>query len=430
VNGLHENPSSTDVAIIGAGPNGLALAANLRQQGVEHRIFGSPMRMWREMPVGMSLKSLGFATTIPVPGGPTFPEYCRAHGSEDYEPIEFQTFAEYGLEIQRDFVPYVEDTLVNQLEQTPSGFRLTLQTGERVHARRVVVAVGMGYFPRVAEPLDRLPEDRICHTSGHMDFDSYAGKDVIVVGGGSSATETAVLLHEHGAHVRMVARSNVVFVGRGPREWERSLIDRIKLPISTLGHSRENWVLQHFPYLMHYLPAQRRLRFTRAHLGPFSLWWLVERATGKFPIHKYTSLVDATFANGRVQVRVDERGFGEHVFEADYVIAGTGYSMEVDRIPFLSTQLLRNIRRWDKMPRLSRHFESSVSGLFFIGPIAAESFGPLVRFIAGTEFTVSVVAKHLVRGKGLLSGLRGRRSGSNVPSFGVRPGEAMAAAER
>jgi len=292
------------------------------------------------------------------------------------------------------------------------------------------MAVGMGYFPRVAEPLDRLPHDRVRHTWGHIDFDAYAGKDVIVVGGGSSAMETAVLLHEHGARVRMVARSEVPFVGRGPREWERSLIDRIKLPISTLGHSRENWVLQHFPYLMHFLPAERRLRFTRTHLGPFSLWWLVDRATDKFPIHKFTSLVDATVADGGVQLRVNERGVGEQVFDADYVIAGTGYAMEVARIPFLSAELQRRIRRWDKMPRLSRHFESSVPGLFFIGPIAAESFGPLVRFIAGTEFTISVVGKHLARRKSWLGGLFNKPVVSLVPSFGVRPNEAMAAAER
>ncbi len=388
------------------------------------------MSMWREMPVGMNLKSLGFATTIPVPGGPTFPEYCRAHGSEDYEPIEFQTFAEYGLEIQRQFVPYVEDTRVTHVEQTPSGFRLTLQTGEQVEARRVVLAVGMGYFPRIAEPLDRLPEDRVRHTWGHIDFDAYAGKDVIVVGGGSSAAETAVLLHEHGARVRVIARSDVPFVGRGPREWERSLIDRIKLPISTLGHSRENWVLEHFPYLMHYLPAQRRLRFTRNHLGPFSLWWLVDRWTDKFPVHKYTSLQDVTFANDRVQMRVNQRGVGEQTFEADYVIAATGYSMELARIPFLSPELSRRIRRWDKMPRLSHYFESSVPGLFFIGPIAAESFGPLVRFVAGTQFSVSVVAKHLARHKRRFARQVTQPVANTAPTFGVRPNDVMVAAER
>lgn len=36
-----------DVAIIGAGPYGLSLAAHLKSHNVEHRIFGAPMRTWR-----------------------------------------------------------------------------------------------------------------------------------------------------------------------------------------------------------------------------------------------------------------------------------------------------------------------------------------------------------------------------------------------
>src|SRR5437868_1202098 len=108
--------SSVDVAIIGAGPNGLGLAAHLRSRGVQHRIFGSPMQTWRDMPHNMNLKSLGFATSIPTPDGQTFPEYCRSHGLEDYEPIEFQTFAEYGMAIQRQFVPHLEETKVTDLK--------------------------------------------------------------------------------------------------------------------------------------------------------------------------------------------------------------------------------------------------------------------------------------------------------------------------
>src|SRR5882762_7823229 len=105
-----------DVAIVGAGPNGLGLATYLRRYGVAHRIFGSPMQTWRDMPAGMNLKSLGFATSIPTPDGQsTFPQYCQVNGLEDYEPIEFSTFADYGLELQRTLVPEVEDVKVVHL---------------------------------------------------------------------------------------------------------------------------------------------------------------------------------------------------------------------------------------------------------------------------------------------------------------------------
>src|SRR6266851_8328468 len=129
------HPSSIEVAIIGAGPNGLGLATHLRKRGIEHRIFGSAMQTWRDMPGNMNLKSLGFATSISTPDGTrTFPEYCRANGLEDYEPIEFATFARYGMDFQRDIVPYLEDARGTGLKRTDGRFALTLENGERVHA--------------------------------------------------------------------------------------------------------------------------------------------------------------------------------------------------------------------------------------------------------------------------------------------------------
>ena len=59
--------STVDVAIVGAGPYGLSVAAHLRGAGVRFRQFGLPMKLWREnMPRGMFLKSQGFASTSPI----------------------------------------------------------------------------------------------------------------------------------------------------------------------------------------------------------------------------------------------------------------------------------------------------------------------------------------------------------------------------
>src|SRR5579864_6643991 len=213
------HPTTVEVAIIGAGPNGLGLATYLHQAGISHRIFGLPMKTWRDMPKNMYLKSLGFATTIPTPSGhPTFPEYCRANGLEDYEPIEFHTFADYGEEVARQMVPYVEATLVTDLRQIDAGFQLTLEGGETVRAKRVVVAVGQTYFPRIPEEFENLPSDRVSHTWGKKDFTSFADKDVVVIGGGSSALETAALLHEYNARVRVLVRNDVYWGGHGARE--------------------------------------------------------------------------------------------------------------------------------------------------------------------------------------------------------------------
>ena len=56
------------VAIIGAGPYGLALAAHLRGRGVEPAVFGRPMSFWEEhMPKGMLLRSPWRASHISDP---------------------------------------------------------------------------------------------------------------------------------------------------------------------------------------------------------------------------------------------------------------------------------------------------------------------------------------------------------------------------
>ena len=58
----------TRVAIVGAGPYGLSIAAHLRSYGVPFRIFGTPLDSWRRhMPVGMMLKSYGFASNLSAP---------------------------------------------------------------------------------------------------------------------------------------------------------------------------------------------------------------------------------------------------------------------------------------------------------------------------------------------------------------------------
>ena len=67
-----------DVAIVGAGPYGLSIAAHLRKTEVTYRIFGNPMQTWREqMPAGMLLKSDGFASSLYDPASAfTLRDYC------------------------------------------------------------------------------------------------------------------------------------------------------------------------------------------------------------------------------------------------------------------------------------------------------------------------------------------------------------------
>jgi hypothetical protein len=100
--------------------------------------------------------------------------------------------------------------------------------------------------------------------------------------------------------------------------------------------------------------------------------------------------VQATEKNGRAVVKFDDGSSRE----VEHVLLGTGYRVDVSRYPFLARELVDQVEAVNGYPVLGRGFESSVDGLHFLGAPAAHSFGPLMRFVAGTEYA----GRELVRG--------------------------------
>ena len=85
------------VAIIGAGPYGLACAAHLRHKGIEPRVFGEPMGFWRKhMPRQMLLRSRRCASHIADPSRSlTIDEYEKSTGTKLSEPIDIENYIDY-----------------------------------------------------------------------------------------------------------------------------------------------------------------------------------------------------------------------------------------------------------------------------------------------------------------------------------------------
>jgi thioredoxin reductase len=307
-----------------------------------------------------------------------------------------QSFATYGCEMQKRFVPELEQVLVRNVTKANRHFEVTLASGERFSARKVISCTGLSGLAQVPSVLRALGPDRMRHTFDISDYGEFRNKTVAVIGAGASAIEAGALVHEGGGSSEVFVRGqDVVFHGRAPRI--RPLWKRIKDPTTVLGASRSGWVLQHLPLLVYRLPRERRTRFVKGHLGPASPWWIQDRVLGKVPIHVGHELIEAGASGNRVQLRFRNGEDQLRTVDVDFVIAGTGYEVDVARLAYLDQEIIHRIRCIEQAPELNSQFESSVPGLHFLGPLAFMCFGPLFRFVCGAHVASQRLARHLSR---------------------------------
>jgi cation diffusion facilitator CzcD-associated flavoprotein CzcO len=388
-----------DIAIIGAGPYGLSLAAHLRDSGASMRIFGSPMRSWsHHMPQGMHLKSEGFASDLYDPDGKfTLKAYCaeRAIPYADIGlPVAIETFIAYGLEFQRRYVPQVENVAITSLTRSSGHFELTTAAGELIRARQVVVAAGIVNFAYLPPVLAELPGPLFSHSSQHSDLTGFKGRTVAVLGAGASALDVAALLVQGGAEVELIARRQALQFHDPPNE-PRPLLQRLKAPRSGLGTGWRSRMCTDIPLVFHALPESVRIKVVARHLGPAPCWFVRDAVAERVPMHLGVSLAGAHARGERACLVLRRDGQDDRQVEADHIIAATGYRPAVSRLSFIHESVQSQIRTAGEAPVLNRHFESSVSGLYFVGVAAANSFGPLLRFAYGANYAAQRVAARL-----------------------------------
>ena len=397
--------SDVDVAIIGAGPYGLSLAAHLSAAGLSYRHFGVPMRLWRgAMPEGMFLKSQGFASNLSDPQGThTLEAFCQAtrHPYQGYGlPVPLETFVSYGQWFQSELDLKVEEVLVSGLVQRADGFGLTLADGEQFVARRVVVAIGVEHFAYVPEPLSELPASACTHSSAHTDLAAFRGQEVVVAGAGQSALESAALLHENGATVQVLARRPVLAWNGKPLDPHRPLLRRLREPEAGLGSGWSTWFYSDHPDLFRRLPQHTRVYRARTALGPAGASWLRERVEGQFPVRTGRTVLWAKPRDGKVQLGISGPGTPDSELAVDHVIAATGYRIDLKRLTFLPDTMRSSLRTVGGSAAVGRDYQSSVSGLYFIGPSVAPSMGPVMRFVFGSKHAATTVGRHLAAGPG------------------------------
>jgi cation diffusion facilitator CzcD-associated flavoprotein CzcO len=391
----------TDIAIIGAGPYGLSIAAHLRRTRLSFRIFGTPMQSWREqMPKGMLLKSDGFASSLYDPDSAfTLRHYCEENNLPYADvgiPVPSETFVAYGLEFQKRLVPELEEINIVSVKKASSGFQLLTADGQEVLARKVIVAAGITHFGYLPKFLADLPREFATHSSEHHDLTAFRGKKVAVIGGGASAVDIAAILHEVGVQVELVARRNEISF-HTPSEEPRPLLQRLMKPRSGLGLGWRSRMCTDAPLLFHLMPRKLRFEAVKKHLGPAPGWFVRDKVMGKVSMHLGAKIEDVSVEEGNVKLKLVEKTGTESRLTVDHVIGATGFRVAVSRLWFLDDSLREQIRTVDDTPVLSRSFESSVPGLYLVGVASANSFGPLTRFAYGAKFTAKHISGHLAR---------------------------------
>lgn len=371
------------MAVIGAGPHGLAAAVHLRRAGVAAHVFGEPMSFWRAMPEGMKLRSNLRATNMIDPAGAYS---LAAHSTESGQPLEHPVplgnFLAYGSWVQRTAVPDVDTRRVARVERVSGGFSLQCDDGQWLTARRVVVASGIAPFARIPPGFEHLPADLVSHTGQHRDLAELSGRRVLVIGGGQSALESAALLTECGAaSVEVLVRGQDVVWLRGHAVIHRlgafGPIVYAPTDVGPLWYSR----LVSQPELFRLLPRRAQDRIAYRCIRPACSHFVRVRL-GEVTIGTGLRVVGARLGEDGLTASVSD-GSARHV---DHLMFGTGYEVDIARYPFLADEVLDQIRRVGGYPVLGRGLETSVPGLHVMGAPAAWSFGPIMRFVSGSWF--------------------------------------------
>jgi thioredoxin reductase len=383
-----------DVAVVGAGPFGLSVAAQISGRAV--RTFGPPMETWRtRMPPDMLLRSDWQETSLSAPGDRgTIDAWAAATGEPRREPIPLQAFLRYAEWFRESFVPESDPARVAALERANGTYRLVTERGDEVDARHVVVAVGVTPFSYAPPPFAEALGEDVTFALDHQDYAAQRGKHVLVVGGGQGALEAAVLAARAGADVELVVRSRLHWfadrephVPRGP---VRRRLYRLAYPVVGYGPPPLNRIVRR-PDLFAALPRGLRRRLTARVLRSGGSAWLRDAIDRSVRVSEGAGVRSLERGADGLLLRLTDGSMRE----ADAVILATGFRFSLERLPFLAPGVRARIALEDGWPVLDRYFRSTDPSLLFIGYAAEHRFGPISRFVTGTRFTARRVRRLL-----------------------------------
>jgi thioredoxin reductase len=396
-----------EVVVIGAGPYGLSAAAYLKHAGVDAYVIGKPMAFWKQsMPGRMLLRSRIEASNIASPEEQlSLAAYQKSIKRKLPEPLPIEDFIAYGDWFQKQVVPDLDQRHVRSVGYDGSLFDVTFDDGEKIHARDLVLAVGIGLFSQRPDQFADVPRELAPHSSELNNLCECSGKRVAVIGNGQSALEYAALLRENGAEVEIIARASEIKFR--PFAWRKHLFRRLTggplkglshrvLPPTDLGDIKTARKMAD-PNIFRRQSAEIQEKLLKDCTKPVGAYWLPSRLEG------------VRVRTGVTVSRAEESGSGlelnlsdGNVERFDLVVLATGYKVATSKYNLLDEALRKSIEQTpDGYPVLSMSLETSLPGLYMAGVIAEKALGPTLRFVTGTSNAGPRLASAITRKKSI-----------------------------
>jgi thioredoxin reductase (NADPH) len=190
----------TPVAIVGAGPTGIACAIELGKRGIAAVCYDRASMLDSIYHFPEEMRWYSTRDLLDIAGVP--------FSSPEAHPSRLEALAYYRGVAERFGVRVSPETAIHSIALRPGGGLEV--SGEsrrgpvRFEAPESILATGFFHNPRrLGVPGESSPHVHVRYVSGYPFHD----RDVVVVGGKNSAAEAALDLYRHGARVTMVIRA-------------------------------------------------------------------------------------------------------------------------------------------------------------------------------------------------------------------------------
>jgi thioredoxin reductase (NADPH) len=324
-----------DVAIVGAGPAGLAAAVYAASEGLDALMIES------EYPGGQAGASSKIENYVGFPMGISGQELA---GRAVVQAEKFGAQMIVGQKVVKI-----------RCDQRP--YQLTLENGGGIDARSIVIATGAQYNKPKVENLGQFEGQGIYYAATAMEAQLCTGEEIVVVGGGNSAGQAAVFLAETVRKVYMLVRGKEL-----SETMSRYLIQRIvENPGIELHHQTEIVAVG-----------------GDSHLERVT--WL-NRATGEESAHDIRHVFVMAGASPRTDwlrecLALDNQGF---------ILTGRDLDQVLDRAPV----------KWP-LSRPPQMLETSLPGVFAVGDIRSGNVKRVASAVGEGSISIHLVHRALV----------------------------------